>query len=143
MTENEIKESAKIIIEYIDKYVKKNDECYEKLLKLTNLPILQNEFSDQEWYFILESAWKIAYTNAMKDNNITYQEKVELNKINTLGLQYKNKTKNSFEIKSQVINNLHAIRQVNQYETPIKKSIYEFPKLTPDYNSYEVELPLH
>lgn len=137
MTENEIKESAKIIIEYIDKYVKKNDECYEKLLKLTNLPILQNEFSDQEWYFILESAWKIAYTNAMKDNNITYQEKVELNKINTLGLQYKNKTKNSFEIKSQVINNLHAIRQVNQYETQTKKSIYEFPKLTPDYNSYE------
>lgn len=130
-TELELDENSKIILKYIQKYLDKNENCYDKLLELTTHPQLENEFSDLQWTMIIEQAWVLSYKKAMEDNVLTLEEKQELNKIYQLGMLYRNNPNNRVALNYRILTGFRHIVEVDKKDEKIW-----LPKPTPwdDWN---------
>lgn len=140
--ESSLDPKAQIVVNYIDKYIEKNSNCYELLVKMLEMPKLENELTDQQWALIIDQAWAMAYRKAMEDSYLSPEEKIELNNINNLATSFANKNKNGHEIQYRLFNsykNLAATKQKEPDNENIQKvyqkkpARYRHPKPSP-YN---------
>lgn len=83
------KANGQAIINYLNKYIENNHKCFDFLNKLTVDPHFENNFSKEEWFYIVDEALKMAYAKAMEDNKLSPIEKLELQKIENLRSQYR------------------------------------------------------
>jgi hypothetical protein len=125
----ELDENSKAIVEYIKKYLEKNDKCYDKLLEVINNPKLENEVSDLQWSLIIEQAWQLAYRQALEDNFLSLEERQELNNIYQLGVIYKNSPHNRMALNNKILKTFKHLVDIDKKENTYEKNWY--PKPTP------------
>jgi midasin (ATPase involved in ribosome maturation) len=127
MKNTNLNQNAKVIVDYLEKYVENNEKCYDKLLQLVLAEKLDDKISDEQWDLIIDEAWALAYHKALEDSYLSPDEQIELNKIKELSLEVK--TPGFKEVLRFKLDN--AFRSINnEYKTR-----FPHPKPTP-YNWY-------
>lgn len=134
--ELEENKNAQVVIDYIEKYVEKNEKCYEMLTKMVDSPKLENEFTNEQWTYILKQAWQIAYRKAMEDQVLTLEERLELNNINNLTVFYANKPKNLLEFNHRIYNSYRKLHDYGQKDNPYEAKKPQYPKPSP-YDNWD------
>lgn len=127
----ELDENSKAVVKYIQKYLEKNDNCYDMLCEIINHPKLEQDFSDEQWTMIIEQALTMAYKKAMADNFISPEERIELNKIYNLGYMYKNSISNRFALNFRVLNTFKNLARLDKEELNEKYDRRVLPKPSP------------
>lgn len=128
--EVEMNETAKLVLENIQKYIKQNKEGYRFVKDLTMQPEIAKEIGDAQWAVIIDQAWRMAYIKAIDDSFISNEERADLNNIRQLQNFYQLRISNR-----QVINhklNKGVKKVVEQNPEPPKQvsknSPYYIPK---------------
>ena len=104
-------QNSEVIVQYIHKYIEKNDDCYDRLLKLKYSTQLENEFSDEQWALIIYRAWELAYSKAIEDNFMSPDERMELDNLRALAMRYVKTPRVKTMLSNRLVNNFRHGQQ--------------------------------
>ena len=129
----ELEKQAQLIAQSVKKYVPENTPEYDSLVEQLKLDL---EFKEMQWALIIEKAWNLAYNYAIADDEVTPQEKMQLQYIYQLSQSYPAQPKIRYTLNSKIVShfrNLYALEKKFDYPEPMPepKRIWQAPKPTP------------
>lgn len=135
--EVEMNETARLVLEDIQRHIKQHKEGYTFVKELTMQPELSKEIGDAQWAVIIDQAWRMAYIKAMDDSYLSNEERADLNNIRQLQNSYQLRASSrqvinhrlSKGIKKIVDQNPEPPKQVSKNSPYYIPSPWDFPKL--------------
>lgn len=128
--------NVEVVINYIEKYLEKNKECSSLLEKMVATPNFEESFDDEQWNYIIDQAWQLAYQQALEDSYISPEERQELANINQIGQVLKNNRNNRVALNAAIIGKFRKLNAIEDKDEELRqqqKNTYHpnYPKLTP------------
>lgn len=132
-TQEKLDYDVEQMAKYMHKYLNESNTSYNEILSFDS-ENNKNLNNDLEWSLIIDQAWKIAYRQALEDNNLSPEEKMELESIQSLHRTLKNDPNNRVALNYQVLlsfKNLLAIDNKEDNNVAANKKRWPSPKPTP------------